>query len=271
MEINKFKENLKLSREQRELNHWFEIYDSSMNRITTLDDKDVDHQHEVTYNTISKFKEKYPFYTVVLKLISSESNQEILRVKIVEEIVSYLEVVYQYGEFFIIKGNYQTKAKKKYSDEIKSIKKDIDSILQFAFLNKKHKELVPPTKDLKVKMNIVSPIKLENKMPGRKPYSEIAVIALKYHIIAKFNKDEYPCSKGSRFSRLQDFYQFVALEEKINSGSFRNTYQEINRENDLVKYCKSKPKVVEALRNLNCFANNKDCADFISQFDNNKT
>ena len=271
MEINKFKKNLKLSREQRELNHWFEIYDNSMNRITTLDDKDVDHQHEVTCSIISKFKEKYPFYTVVLKLISSESNQEILRVKIVEEIVSYLEVVYQYGEFFIIKGNYQTKVKKKYSDEIKSIKNDIDSILQFAFLNKEHRELVPPTKDLKIKKDKVSPIKLNNKMPGRKPYSEIAVIALKYHIIAEFNKDENPYKNTIRFPRVQDFYQFVALKENINLGSFTNSFKEINREKDLVTYCKSKPKVVEALRNLNCFANNKDCADFISQFDDNKT
>ncbi|WP_318640074.1 hypothetical protein [Flavobacterium ardleyense] len=271
MEINKFRENLKLSREQREINHWSEIYDNSINRIETTDEIASEHQFEVTCYIISKFKKKYPFYNFILELISSESNQELLRLKIVEEIISYLETTSQNCQFTIDKSKYQSISKKKYSAEIKSIRKDIDSLLHSAFLKKKYEKSIIPTKTQKIKDDLVPPVKLDNKKPGRKPYSEIAVIALKYHIIAKFNKVEDPHSDTSRFPRLQDFYQFVALKENINPGSFTNTFKEINREKDLVKYCKSKPQVVEALKNLNCFTNNEECLHFISQFDTNTT
>ena len=58
MEINKFRENLKLSREQREINHWSEIYDNSINKIETTDDIASEHQFEVVCNSIYKIKEK---------------------------------------------------------------------------------------------------------------------------------------------------------------------------------------------------------------------
>lgn len=267
MAVNNIIEKLKVPRKQREIDHWTKKYDIALKNFEKASIGNRGRIEEIRAN-IQIFKEKYPFYTALVDLIETETNKDSLRSRIVEEIISYLEIAYQKGgEFYVKKGNYLYKSKKVYSTEIKLIRKDLNAMLYYAFIINDSKQKAASENDFNAEKELIKTPKITYKKPGRKSYSELAVIALKYHIINKFNKKENPHSDYSRFARVQDFYEYVALKEGLKVGSFSNKYKEIGREKDIERYCRSNPNVVEALIDLNCFFDNDDCYDFLSQFD----
>lgn len=264
MEINKFKENLTLSRKERELNYWSKNYDQAFQKldVPSIIDDQIILKNELR---IKAFRRKYPFYDGLLLLVSRNKELSILKDKIVQHIISYLEIIYEDGNILVEKGSLQSISKKIYSREKSKILKDFESILNVAFLSNEidQKNVFigeVNTKQIEIKAN---PAYIK---PGRKDVSKLAVIALKYHVVGMFDKAENPYSDISRFASVQNFYNSIAKEESINIGSFSNKYKEIGRERDLEIYCKSNPKVVQALIDTNCFSEKKECFDFLSQF-----
>ncbi|TQI71420.1 hypothetical protein JM79_2353 [Gramella sp. Hel_I_59] len=265
MELNKLKENLRISREQREINYWSENYDRAHFRIQ---DSPIITKKIIAENKlhIKQLTEQYPFYQDFLDLIRKHHNESILKLNIVQLIISYLEFIYDNGNVRVKRGNLEGIAKKDYAIEKSKILKDMEMMLYQAILSNRIRDKIVHDE---VKLSSLDGEKENDffKKPGRKPYSELAVIALKYHIINKFDKNENPHSDTSRFARVQDFYDYTASKENLNSGSFSNKYKEIGREKDLEKYCKSNTNVVQALIKLNCFRDNEECYQYLSQFD----
>lgn len=264
MEINKFKENLKLSRKERELNYWSGNYDQAFQNLDlpSIIDDQIILNNELR---IKEFRRKYPFYNDLLLLVSRNKELSILKAKIVQLIISYLEIINEDGNILVEKGSLKSISKKIYSQEKTKILKDLESILNVALISneidqKKGSIAEDITKQIGLKP---SPAYIK---PGRKDVSKLAVIALKYHIKGMFDKTENPYSDISRFASVQNFYNSIAEEESINIGSFSNKYKEIGRERDLETYCKANPKVVQALIDTNCFTEKKECFEFLSQF-----
>lgn len=264
MEINKFKENLKLSRNERELNYWSKNYDQAVQNldVPSIIDDQIILNNELR---IKEFRRKYPFYNDLLLLVSRNKELSILKIKIVRHIISYLEIINEDGNILVEKGSLKSISKKIYSQEKTKILKDFESILNVAFLSNEIDHKKVSKGKVITKQNELKPNPAYIK-PGRKDVSKLAVVALKYHIIGKFDKSENPYSDISRFVSVQNFYNSIAEEENLNVGSFSNKYKEIGRERDLETYCKSNPKVVQALIDTNCFTEKKECFDFLFQF-----
>lgn len=262
MELSELIKNAKLPRKEREINFWSEKYNQALKSLGIIPIMGEEGKIQNNKIHIKRFNEKYPFYPTMLELIERESDEEILKSKVVQEIISYLEITHKDGNILVQKGNLQSISKKKYGKEKNKILKDLKLMLYQAFLRTKRKAS-------KKNPSINKEAKQSNKSPGRKPYSDLAVFALKYHIIHRFNKFENPYSDKSRFKRVQDFYEYVATKENLNKGSFSNKYKEINREPDLERYCKSHPQVTRALSELNCFQNDGRCFNFLSQYVSN--
>lgn len=264
MEINKFKENLTLSRKERELNYWSKNYDQALQSLDfpSLIDDQIILNNELR---IKEFRRKYPFYNDLLLFVSKNTEQAVLKTKIVQLIISYLEIINEDGNILVEKGSLKSISKKVYSQEKTKILKDLESILIVALIsNEIDQNKVSKVKGI-TKQTVLKPSPSYIK-PGRKDVSKLAVIALKYHIIGMFNKAENPYSDISRFASVQNFYNSIAEEENINIGSFSNKYKQIGRERNLEVYCKSNPKVVQALIDSDCFTGRKECFDFLSQF-----
>lgn len=264
MELDKYLQNVKLSKNERETKYWKENYDKALENlmvIPVMDKQEIeDNQFQIT-----RFKAKYPFYLNVIELIKTESDNDLLKSKIVNEILTYLDVVYRDGNIVIAKGNYNSISKKVYSKEKTSILTDLKMMLYEAILNDKIQNKIAPT--IKVKANIEEKTNTSlRKKPGRKSFSEIDLIGLKYQIIRKFYESENPYSSKSRFLSIAAFQKEIGQIEKINPDSFKNSYNKIGNE-DLIRYCKEKPRLVKKLVESNSFQNYPKCSVFISQFD----
>lgn len=266
MELDNFKENLKLSRKQRELKHWTKRYDIALNNFETAPIIDDEHRIEEIRGHIEDYKEKYPFYAVLLNLIETESNKDSLRSKVVQEIISYLEIAHQKGgEFYIKKGNYLYKSKKIYSTEIKLIRKDLNSMLYYAFIKNDCKQKTASKIDLMNKKELIKAPKIPYKKPGRKLFSENDLVALKYHIIHKFYKSEMPLHPESNFKSIGEFQTKIAAKENVNKHSFKNSFNKIADEN-LETFCKKKPQLIKQLKQSKALIDYPKCNVFINQF-----
>jgi len=266
MEIDNFKENLKLSRKQRELKHWTKRYDIALKNFETAPIIDDEHRIEEIRSHRENFKEKYPFYAVLLNLIETESNKDSLRSRIVQEIISYLEIAHQKGgEFFIKKGNYLYKSKKIYSTEIKSIRKDLNAMLYYAFTINDFQQKTTSKIDSITKKELIKVPKIPYKKPGRKPFSENDLVALKYLIIHKFYISEMPLHPDSNFESIGDFQTKISEKENVNKHSFKNSFNKIADEN-LEAFCKKNPQLIKQLKQSKALINYPKCIEFINRF-----
>ena len=105
MEVGKFLENTKLTRKERELNYWSSNYDHAFQNldISTLINEQVISNNKRSTN---KFKEKYPFYNDLLLLVITESDMAIRKTKIVQFIISYLDIINENGNIQVKKFTY---------------------------------------------------------------------------------------------------------------------------------------------------------------------
>lgn len=136
MEINKFKENLKLSRKDREFNYWSEIYNQAYKNLDFFPaiSKEVIVQNK---SETDRLIEKYPFYRSFMDLIKDEADELKLKSKIVNLIISYLEIINEDGNILVEKGNLKSISKKVYGNEKNKILKDINLMLYEGFFFKK--------------------------------------------------------------------------------------------------------------------------------------
>lgn len=265
MELNKQLKNLNLSRKERQYNYWFHKYEEAFDKLKVIPIMEKD---EIENNRfcVNQFKIKYPFYLTVISLFDSQIDNEILKSKIVSEIISYLDVLYKDGNILTQKGNYQSISKKVYSVEKDNILKDLRMMLYEAILYNKVQKKIVTERDKRTDKKLDILDKSFRKKPGRKPYSENDLIGLKYHIIQKFYKVENPYSLESRFKSVGDFLQNIAKYENLNRDSFKNSFNKIGRE-DLLHFCKSSPQLIKQLIASKSFQDYPECSVFISQFD----
>ena len=142
MEINKFRENLKLSREQRELNHWSAIYDEALFTTRIKLDNNESKSIRENKNLLENLKDKYQFYQGIIDLIDVEVDTFILKSKIINLIISYLQIINENGNIIVVRGYVSSKSKRNYRTEKSQILKDLNSMLYNALLNHKNKNLI---------------------------------------------------------------------------------------------------------------------------------
>ena len=109
------------------------VYDHAFRNldISTLINEQVISNNKRSTN---KFKEKYPFYNDLLLLVITESDMAIRKTKIVQFIISYLDIINENGNIQVKKGSLTSISKRSYSVEKNKILKDLNFILKEVFL-----------------------------------------------------------------------------------------------------------------------------------------
>lgn len=254
-------ERLKINR----IKYFSRKYDESYPKLDIIPVMD---SNEITnnLNQIQYFKEKYPIYNKIIKILKNHTDKNGCKVLIINELITYLDDVKHNQILTIRRENYSVIQKKKYSSEFKNIFKDLNMMIYEAILiNKINLRLGIPT-EKKAHSTVNVSTKPLPKKPGKKLFSENDLIGLKYQIIHRFYVAENPYSLESKFSSIGDFHKKIGYYEKINPGSFKNSYNKIGKE-DLNRFCKSKPQMIKQLLKSDAFKNYSLCQEFISQYD----
>ena len=133
MKFNEFIRKSKLTKKEKQIEHWIENYNNAYPKIKIIPIADA---HEIKCNNeqIRRFKIKYPFYNKVIELNSRSLEEAEIRLGVVEEIINYLDIVYQNGNIIIQDGNIQSSSKRTYSIEKKRILGDLNMIIFEAVL-----------------------------------------------------------------------------------------------------------------------------------------
>ncbi|PQJ82623.1 hypothetical protein [Polaribacter glomeratus] len=160
--IREFIRKIKLTRRERQVEYWIAIYDEAYPKSEVTPTAD---SLEVNNNDlkIKKFKNEYPFYKSIIKLYLNKRkyNEEEIRIRVVEEIITYFEVVYNNKEIEIKTNNYTSiSSKRTFSNEKKNILLDLNRMLFEAILYSKIKELQNITKLNKIKKEVETPINI---------------------------------------------------------------------------------------------------------------
>ncbi|MGO3691075.1 MAG: hypothetical protein ACTJF0_11510 [Psychroflexus halocasei] len=136
MELSELIKNAKLPRKEREIKFWSEKYNQALKSLGIIPIMGEEGKIQNNKIHIKRFNEKYPFYPTMLELIERESDEEILKSKVVQEIISYLEIAHKDGNILVQKGNLQSVSKKVYSKEKSKILKDLKMMIYEGVLNK---------------------------------------------------------------------------------------------------------------------------------------
>ncbi len=139
MEINKLKKKINQTRNEREIDYWVKEYDEAYPNIKVIPISDS-FETKNNKKLVIHFKEKYPFYHLILKSTNGKYKKKDVRLKVIKEIIRYLEVIYENGNILIKKENYESISKKEYSTEKNNILKDLKILLYEALLYNKIKE-----------------------------------------------------------------------------------------------------------------------------------
>ncbi|MGJ8744418.1 hypothetical protein [Polaribacter sp.] len=162
MKFNEFIRKSKLTRRERQVEYWIEIYNEAYpkEKIIPTNDSLKINDNELKIN---KFKNKYPFYESIIKLNLNKGkyNEEEIRIRVVEEIITYFEVVYNNKEIEVKTNNYTSiSSKRTFSNEKKNILKDLNKMLFEAILYCKIKEQKTKSKLKKIKKDVETPINI---------------------------------------------------------------------------------------------------------------
>jgi hypothetical protein len=162
MKFNEFIRKSKLTRRERQVEYWIEIYNEAYpkEKIIPTDDSLKINDNELNIN---KLKNKYPFYESIIKLNLNKRkyNEEEIRIRVVEEIITYFEVVYNNKEIEVKTNNYTSiSSKRTFSNEKKNILKDLNKMLFEAIFYCKIKERKTISKLNKIKKDVETPINI---------------------------------------------------------------------------------------------------------------
>ena len=163
MRFNEFIRKSKLTRRERQVEYWIEVYNEAYPKGEVIPSDD---SLELNNNDlkIKKFENKYPFYKSIVKLYLNKRkyNEEEIRIRVVEEIITYFEVVYNNKEIEVKTNNYTSiSSNRTFSNEKKNILKDLDKMLFEAILYSKIKEQKTKSKLKKIKKEVETPISIE--------------------------------------------------------------------------------------------------------------
>jgi hypothetical protein len=219
MKFNEFIRKSKLTKKEKQIEHWIENYDKAYPKIKIIPVADA---LEIEHNNfhIKKFKEKYPFYDRVIELNNGSFEEEEIRLGIVEEIIKYLEIVYQNGNILIQNGSYQSISKKDYSTEKKSILQDFNMIIFEAVLFNKIKELKRIYKQNKIeKESVIGSSIHNNTKPISANVSGIEIDSnnlLKTNTILKIDENKF-FEKLKLNGLINERFEWVGLGDAYGS------------------------------------------------------
>lgn len=223
----------------------------------------IDEELEDNKYHINRFKVKYPFYKSIMKIIRDEPDGMVVKSKIIKKITDYLIVLNNNGTISVKGEDYKIIYKKNYLEEKKNLSNDLNMMLYEALLNNKIKQIYESDKIITKENSNFEPKKLDKK-PGRKLFSENNLVALKYHIIQKFYTTHSPLNPNSKFKSIGDFQTEISKVENVNPNSFKNSFNKIAKE-DLEKFCKDHPELINQLIKLKSFKDFPKCKTFLDQ------
>lgn len=151
MEINKFKENLNLSRKERELNYWIEIITQvleCLKKAPSINDKSK-------FELYKNYKNEHPIHPAIIEIVRTEFNEETLKLKIAIEIISYLNLIHENGNVIVDYNGIQSISKKSYSKEKKKILNDLKMMFFNSFLLKRINEFETIEENYKIPLTLI--------------------------------------------------------------------------------------------------------------------
>lgn len=250
---------------QNEIRFFERIFEKSYSKLELVSTIEP---NEIAENKIQlkKLKIKFPFLDNLIQYLMVEQDYQTLKTKICLNIVEYLNIIYKNKNVSEDYGNFQSISKRNYMTEKKAIALSLKDILYHANLSIEIQKNLDNEIENKFETEKSDSHRVKYFKPGVVAVPKYPLVVVKYLIIHKFYKKENPYSNESKYQSVGEFLEQTAKIEKFNPGTFKNTFYKISNEN-LDRYCKSKPELIQELKDRNSFKNFPKCIDFISQFD----